>query len=296
MNFPLAMFQPRTAIQKIQTDAEQAARRFRLPFSSRAWSGVQGNWTGNGAGSSIDFQGHRSYQWGDDPRDIHWAAYARTGQLTMKVFQAELSPRVDVAVDVSESMFFHENRAARTQELLQFCLLSAARTGGLLQIHAVKGRRFLPLETEEILSGQWLRRIRDLPPDEMMPVIPVWRPNGMKILLTDLLYPGEPDSLLAAMTAHKGLSIILAPTLPEEAELPSAGNVKLKNCESGRVRRQLVTPALAKRYARAYAAHFELWASACLRHQAVLARVPCTGSLTEALSGEAFAQGAVELA
>ena len=32
----------------------------------------------------------------------------------MKVFRAELSPQVDVAVDVSESMFFHEERAART--------------------------------------------------------------------------------------------------------------------------------------------------------------------------------------
>lgn len=92
--------------QVIQPDAEQAARRLRLPFSCCAWKGTQGHWEGTGAGNSIDFQGSRSYQWGDDPRDIHWAAYARTGQLTMKIFRAELSPQVDVAVDVSESMFF----------------------------------------------------------------------------------------------------------------------------------------------------------------------------------------------
>ena len=104
--------------QVIQPDAEQAARRLRLPFSCCAWKGTQGHWEGTGAGNSIDFQGSRSYQWGDDPRDIHWAAYARTGQLTMKVFRAELSPQVDVAVDVSESMFFHEERAARTRGLL----------------------------------------------------------------------------------------------------------------------------------------------------------------------------------
>lgn len=281
--------------QEIQPDAEQAARRFRLPFSSRAWNGAQGNWTGAGAGSSIDFQGNRSYQWGDDPRDIHWAAYARTGQLTMKVFQAELSPRVDIAVDVSESMFFHEARAARTQGLLQFCLLSAIGTGAQARLHAVKGRRAIPLETADILSGQWLARIQDLPPDESMPAISIWRPNGMNILISDLLYPGEPDSLLGAMTAQKGLSIILAPTLAAEAEHPAAGNVKLKNCESGLLRRQLITPSLARRYARAYAAHFELWASACLRRQAVFARIPCAGTLTESLAGEAFRQGAVEL-
>ena len=65
--------------------------------------------------------------------------------------------------------------------------------------------------------------------------------------------------------------------------------------ESGHLRRQLITPSLSRRYARAYAAHFELWISACLRRQAVFARIPCKGTLTEALSGEALRQGAVEL-
>ena len=50
--------------QVIQPDAEQAARRLRLPFSCCAWKGTQGHWEGTGAGNSIDFQGSRSYQWG----------------------------------------------------------------------------------------------------------------------------------------------------------------------------------------------------------------------------------------
>lgn len=159
--------------QVIQPDAEQAARRLRLPFSCCAWKGTQGHWEGTGAGNSIDFQGSRSYQWGDDPRDIHWAAYARTGQLTMKVFRAELSPQVDVAVDVSESMFFHEERAARTRGLLQFCLLSAIGTGAQVKIHAVKGRRIIPLDQEDVLSGQWEAQLQSLPPDESMPSISI---------------------------------------------------------------------------------------------------------------------------
>ena len=199
--------------QVIQPDAEQAARRLRLPFSCCAWKGTQGHWEGTGAGNSIDFQGSRSYQWGDDPRDIHWAAYARTGQLTMKVFRAELSPQVDVAVDVSESMFFHEERAARTRGLLQFCLLSAIGTGAQVKIHAVKGRRIIPLDQEDVLSGQWEAQLQSLPPDESMPSISIWRPNGMKIFISDLLYPGEPDNLLETMASLKGMSVILAPTL-----------------------------------------------------------------------------------
>lgn len=149
--------------QVIQPDAEQAARRLRLPFSSCAWRGTQGHWEGTGAGNSIDFQGSRSYQWGDDPRDIHWAAYARTGQLTMKIFRAELSPQVDVAVDVSESMFFHEERAARTRGLLQFCLLSAIGTGAQVKIHAVKGRRIIPWTRKMFSPANGKRRSRAFP-------------------------------------------------------------------------------------------------------------------------------------
>ena len=202
--------------------------------------------------------------------------------------------KVDVAVDVSESMFFHEERAARTRGLLQFCLLSAIGTGAQVKIHAVNGPRITPLDQEDVLSGQWEAQLQSLPPDESMPSISIWRPNGMKIFISDLLYPGEPDNLLETMASLKGMSVILAPTLQEEAELP-AGNARLKNCESGHLRRQLITPSLSRRYARAYAAHFELWISACLRRQTVLARVPCKGTLTEALSGEALRQGAVEL-
>ena len=49
-------------------DGLDAARRFRLPFARQAWRGAAGGWQGSGAGSSIDFQDHRAYVPGDDPR------------------------------------------------------------------------------------------------------------------------------------------------------------------------------------------------------------------------------------
>jgi len=81
------------------------------------------------AGSSLDFQGSRNYAPGDDPRHIHWQAFARTGALTMKLYRAEVAPVVDVTVDVSASMTFTAAKARRTDELLAFCVASADRTG-----------------------------------------------------------------------------------------------------------------------------------------------------------------------
>ncbi len=284
-----------TPPQGIRPEAHRASGLFRLPFSRRAWQGTQGGWAGQGTGNSIDFQDHRSYQWGDDPRGIHWAAYARTGQLTMKVYRAELSPLTDIAVDVSASMFLTEQRAAITLELLQFCLLSALSAGSRTNVYAIKGEQILPLNKEMILAGRWPQEIADMPPDEAMPANIPWRPNGLKVLISDLLYAGDPAPLTDAMGARGGLAVIFAPTLQEEAVMPQIGNARLTDCETGLTRTQYVSAALARRYERAYAAHFNLWSDACRLRRIALARVPCHLPLTRSLTAEALHHGAVEL-
>ena len=110
----------------------------RLPLRNRTWRGEGGNWQGAGIGSSIDFQDHRPYLPGDDPRYIDWQAYARTGHYSMKLYREEVSPRVDVALDVSESMLFDDakrERCAGTVSL--FSAESALQAGSSLRCHAV---------------------------------------------------------------------------------------------------------------------------------------------------------------
>src|SRR4051812_22280289 len=113
-----------------------AAARWRLPFSRQAWRGLAGNWSGAGAGSSLDFQDHRTYMPGDDPRHIHWQAFARTGALTMKLYRAEVAPFVDVTIDISASMSLTPLKIARTDELVAFCVESADRAGAPVRLHA----------------------------------------------------------------------------------------------------------------------------------------------------------------
>ncbi len=284
-----------TSPQGIRPEAHRASGLFRLPFSRRSWQGTQGGWAGQGTGNSIDFQDHRSYQWGDDPRGIHWAAYARTGQLTMKVYRAELAPLTDIAVDVSASMFLTEQRTAVTLELLQFCLLSALSAGSRTNVYAVKGAQILPLNKEMILAGQWPQEVTAMPPDEAMPANIPWRHNGLKVLISDLLFAGDPSPLTNAMGVCGGLSVIFAPTLQEEARMPQTGNTRLMDCETGHTRTQYISAALARRYEHAYAAHFNLWSDACRLRRIALACVPCHLPLSRSLAAEALHHGAVEL-
>ena len=276
-----------------------AAQFFRLPFGRLAWRGAQGNWLGLGLGSSIDFQDHRAYAAGDDPRYIHWAAYARTGQLTMKLFRAEVAPMVDLVVDTSGSMTFDPAKAARTDQLLAFCLHSADEAGAPVRVHAVDGAHVQAVPVEWARSGRWRSQLSARPAGADTKAGPLrarlpWRPGALKVLLSDLLFPGEPADVLGPLAAGNGLGLVLAPALAAERELGPRGNVELLDCESPARRRQRINDGLAARYRVAYRRHFSLWDEAARQRGVRLATVPCEVGLKEALAGEALRLGVVE--
>ena len=272
-----------------------AAARWRLPFSRQAWRGLAGNWLGVGAGSSLDFQDHRAYVPGDDPRHIHWQAFARTGALTMKLYRAEVAPFVDLAVDVSPSMALTPAKLARTDELVAFCVECADRAGAPVRVQTVAGRALRSVSADEVRAGRWRERLPAVAVgDAVLPGPIPWRPGAMKVLISDLLYPGEPSSLLVTLAGGSGVGVVLAPTVAEEAELPWRGNVELTDCESGVMRTQRIDEPLASRYHAAYARHFALWREASRRRGVLFAGVRAEGELVHALAGEAFAAGAVE--
>lgn len=92
------------ALKDAYTRSSTCANRLRLPLRSKVWRGGSGDFAGAGTGSSMDFQDHRNYVPGDDPRHINWQAYARTGQYTMKLYREEVRPVIDLICDVSPSM------------------------------------------------------------------------------------------------------------------------------------------------------------------------------------------------
>ena len=150
------------ALKDAYSRSSTCASRLRLPLRSKVWRGGSGEFAGSGTGSSMDFQDHRNYAPGDDPRHINWQAYARTGQYTMKLYREEVRPVVDLICDVSPSMFLDDTKSARTAELLSFFTQSSLRAGASLSIHLVSGaaHRFVP--PEAIPTHQWFDAVRKL--------------------------------------------------------------------------------------------------------------------------------------
>jgi uncharacterized protein (DUF58 family) len=241
------------------------------------------------SGDSTEFHDHRMYAPGDDPRRINWAAYARTGQLSLKLFRQEGRPLIDCLLDVSPSMWQPLEKAQRTLELLYFIVESAAAQQAGLQVWAISGAQAVPLDNQQLHSGSaW---VDHLPPpvEEALPIttskLPL-RSGSRRILVSDLLFPVAPDDLIRPLNARNGSVSLLAPWHPEEADPDWNGVCQLDDSETQTMRELEFDPGANRAYREAYGRHFENWQRASRRHSASFSQIPCTGTLAAALGAE----------
>lgn len=283
-------------LKPIHSRMHTAAQRVRLPLRQQLWQGRSGGWLGAGSGSSVDFQDHRSYYPGDDPRHIDWQAYARTDHYIMKLYREEVSPRVDVVLDASRSMFFEPDKCTRSLELLYFVLESALQSGIALRCVLLAGRTPCELPVAALLAYQCPPRLATVRSDAAPDLTTInWRYGALRVVITDLLFPGQPQPWLATLSAAKGRALLLVPFCRSEARPAWSGNTTFVDCEQRIQRKQKVESGLLQRYRQNYARHFALWQEACTAYGLLLARVPCQGDFFAALQSEAVVRGAVEL-
>lgn len=280
-------------LNAIHTRMHAVAQHLRLPIRRHAWPGRTGQVLGTGTGSSIEFQDHRPYAPGDDPRQIDWRAYARTEHYVIKMHREEVSPRVDVVLDASRSMAFDADKWTRALELLYFAVESAHALSASTRCTFLDGceAHELPLE---LLLAHRLPQTRDTPETPDLNAVH-WRYGSLRIVISDLLFPGQPGPWLAVLGASGGNGMLLAPYTQAETNPAWSGNLCLVDCETRLQRRQRVSPELLERYKQQYGRHFDLWQGACARYALLLARVSAHGTFENALQEEALRVGAVEL-
>lgn len=295
------------SLEAIYTTAEAAAKALQLPFRHQQWKGTVGNWLGAGVGSSIDFQDHRPYLPGDDPRYINWQAYARTGSYSMKLYREEVSPVIDLALDVSASMAHEPAKAQRSLELFYYCAIGALQTGAALRTYIIRGRDVAAIPTDALRGHRWLTPEAgepDIPDDKDRKAAPPetapdlrrlpWRPKALRIFVSDLLYPGAPSELFATAGAGAG-GIIFCPWTRAESDPDWFGNVELIGVETGERVLKHYTEAMLADYRQSYRNHFSQWRSFARSRGVKLARVEAGPPLLDELAREALKVGAVEV-
>lgn len=271
----------------------EVAERLALPFKL-GLRRSEGSVPGAGTGSSIDFQDHRPYVPGDDPRHIDWPAYARSGHYSVKLYREEVRPLADLVVDTSQSMFLDEEKSRCTLELAWFCFESAQRSAASVRLFSIEGSAVTMHETQ--IGWKFPGALRSSssvgPPD--LRCIP-WRAASLRVFVSDLLYPAEPKSLISLLLANSGRSILLTPYSDSEATPDWLGNAELLDCESAERRDHQFDAKDLRAYSAAYLAHFNLWRLEAQRYGIPLARVAAGQPFAEALSVEGIPAAAVEL-
>jgi Protein of unknown function DUF58 len=284
-----------TMLLSIRQRMTAIAEIVRLPLRAGAWSGQNGSILGQGTGSSLDFQDQRPYMPGDDPRHINWQAFARNGSYTMKQYRQEVSPRVDLLLDVSPSMFVGTAKEQRVWELAYFCTQSALRLGASLRVYAVgSSGREVPIE--HVLGGDWRLKneCHESPNGPRLDQLPL-RSGALRVLISDLLFPAAPELLVNPLTHNKSRGIIFAPYAKEESQPDWSGNIEFDDSESAKLDKRRVDAATLAKYNQAYQRHFDLWREHSVRRGIALARVPSEPEFLVAIRAEGVTTGAIEI-
>ncbi len=268
--------------------AERAAARYTLVVPRR--TAPSGRHLGGRSGSSFELLEHREYQPGDDLRHLDWSAYARSDRLMVKLFHEEVQPHVDLLLDASRSMALQGSaKAGAAAGLVAFLTRAAARAGLTCGVWlAADGCRRLAgagrfegdsagpppagLPLVRLLENLELEHRGSLGQSlDRLP--PRWRPRGIRLLLSDLLWDEQPRAVLARVA--RGAAAVWVVQLLASADVdpgrsPGGRPVRLEDSETGEVRDLLLDAAALEAYRRALGTHREGWHRACREAGAVM--------------------------
>lgn len=238
----------------------------------RAPGGTAGLLLTRHAGNSIDFREHREYHPGDDVRRIDWNVFARSDSLMVRMHHEEMSPHADIVVDLSRSMSLGGTRKAEAAVGLVAMLAEAAANGGFSRAVWGAADEVRRIETSGPAAGWSGLEFtgRGSPAAALAKAAPPWKPFGMRIFVSDLLWLGDPGPIVRQL-AHRAAAVVVVQLLAARDLRPGrAGNARLVDSETGESLDALVDDSALERYASALRRHQENWADEARRGEAVM--------------------------
>ncbi len=274
-------------------DATALGRAFRLTLAEAPRRGLAGAVLGRGPGASLEFHDRRAYAAGDDVRHLDWRALARTDQLMVRLHREEVAPELELVVDASRSMAVEPAKAQRLVDLVAF-FDAAARGAGLRTRVLRLGARPERLEPDRFLA-------EGVTCDDAAPLghglaalAPLLRPDSVRVLVSDLLSPGDAAGHVRELAARAG-GLGVVQVLGERDARPEVGDtVRLVDAESG----EPVDLVLDRRTVEAYLARLarleSAWAEAVQRRGGLFARTLASEPLDLVARGALLRAGIVE--
>ena len=254
------------AIRQALRDGEQLGLRYALQIPQVAASGWTGSRSGRRAGTSIDFQDYREYQPGDDLRFIDWGIFARSDRLTVKLYREEVIPHLDLILDGSRSMNLEDSAKANAVAQLAALLATSASNAQCTQAVWLSGEGFQRLANDALMPSAWdkLELSSQRTPEQSFEIMPPkFRRLGVRVFVSDLLWPGEPIQLLRRLREGAAALFVVQLLARDDATPPEHGNLRVVDSETGAETEIYIDSTVAKQYADNLAQLQQSWADAC---------------------------------
>ncbi len=283
---------PSTVRDQLQA-VETLGLRYALALPQSALAGLSGTRVGRRAGSSIDFQDYREYQHGDDLRSIDWNVFARSDRLTIKLFREEVNPHLDLVLDGSRSMNLDGSEKSSALVRMAAALAMAAENAQCTHAAWLAGDGFQRLANDALRPSAWdgftFESRRNM--EESFAILPPrLRRLGIRVLVSDLLWPGNPVQTLRRLSDSAAGVIVVQLLARADVEPPEHGNIHLVDSETGEALDLFIDAMTASQYRDNLARHQQAWHDACRQCGARL--VPVVAEDFEA-SLEALEEAAV---
>lgn len=257
-----------TVISQALSAGERAGARYCLVPPRSLPRGHNGNQLGRRVGSSLEFMDYRDYQPGDDLRALDWNAYARSDRLIVKLFREEVTPHLDLVLDGSLSMNLPSTSKAESTTGLAALLATAARNAQFSHNTWLTRAGCDPVENGNMSPTTWrgVDYLSTFSPTEAFTARPPrWHQGGVRVLLSDLMFLGDPETLVGLLAEGCARLLIVQILAEVDIEPPEFGNVRLHDVETNTIREVFVDAALAARYRATLARHQDSWHRATRR-------------------------------
>jgi uncharacterized protein (DUF58 family) len=193
-------------------------------------------------GTSIEFVDYRHYVPGDDPRQVDWNIYGRSGALFVKMFEEEEVLTVHLLVDGSSSMDWGTPSKSEYARKLAASLGYVALSGsGRIQAAVLNNESLSPFGPAwgrkhtssliQYLNSARFRGTTDLNASLAQYSLRSSEP-GVIFLVSDLLAPSMEPGLRALIDRHNEV-VVLHLLAPQELHPPMTGDLNLIDRETG---------------------------------------------------------------
>ncbi|MBK8700605.1 MAG: DUF58 domain-containing protein [Saprospiraceae bacterium] len=219
-------------------------RKIEIKAKGRSQDMFSGAYHSAFKGRGMHFSESRTYQYGDDIRDIDWNVTARTGEAHVKVYEEERELTIMLLIDISASQLFgsqilKRDIMAEIAAVLAFnALNNHDKVGAVLfskdsdlYIPPGKGNKHVLRIIREIVNAENAHKGTDIN-TALTFFASIQKKRSICFLLSDFMNEGYEDMIGLVGKKHDLIPVRIFD--PYEKELPALGLIFAKDEESGR--------------------------------------------------------------